>query len=99
MQKHLIKTERPTQTKKIVFTLAKLLTEKGHSQRGFARMTGIRYSTINDICRNSVSTVQGDNLALIAQILECSPFDFMEYVEMTPEEIAAHPNNIKKKEK
>ena len=57
-------------------------------------MTGIRFATINDMCRNLMNYIQMDNVCLIAQELRCQPWDFIKYVPMTPEEIAEREEKL-----
>lgn len=76
------------QTKKLVVDLKGYLDKIGMSQRKLSEKTGIRFATINDICRGLVSYIHQDNIALICQVLDCSPWDFIRLEDMTPEEIA-----------
>jgi putative transcriptional regulator len=83
------KMPKPVQKYKLEFTLADLLKERGISQRHLSKITGIRFATINEMCRNLMNYIQIDNVSLIAQTLECEPWDFIKYVPMTNEEIEA----------
>ena len=51
--------------------LRKLLAEKRMTQSELAALTGIRPSTICDICNNTCSFLKIDNIDKICAVLEC----------------------------
>jgi len=50
-------------------TLEQILTSKNISKRELSRLTGIRHSTINDLCNNKVKQIPLSNLASICEAL------------------------------
>lgn len=50
-------------------TLEQILVSKDISKRELSRVTGIRHSTINDLCNNKVKQIPLSNLAAICKAL------------------------------
>lgn len=84
---------RQTTEMMVNIKLLDLLKEKGFSQRGFARESGIRYATVNDMCTNDVNMLSMETLALICDLLECQPAEILEVIPKSE----AHIINRKKK--
>lgn len=62
--------------------LKELLEERGLKQKELAEMTGIRESTISDICRGSRTVMNFEHIAKIAEALEISDIrDLIELVQ------------------
>ncbi|MGN0604195.1 MAG: helix-turn-helix domain-containing protein [Oscillospiraceae bacterium] len=56
----------------VKINLRKLLSERHMTQAELAERTGIRPSTICDICNNTCSFLKIDNIDKICEALECS---------------------------
>ena len=56
----------------VKINLRKLLSERRMTQAELAERTGIRPSTICDICNNTCSFLKIDNIDKICEVLECS---------------------------
>lgn len=56
----------------VKINLRKLLSERHMTQAELAERTGIRPSTICDICNNTCSFLKIDNIDKICDVLECS---------------------------
>lgn len=56
----------------VKINLRKLLSERRMTQAELAERTGIRPSTICDICNNTCSFLKIDNIDKICEALECS---------------------------
>lgn len=56
----------------VKINLRKLLTDRCMTQSELADRTGIRPSTICDICNNTCSFLKIDNIDKICEALECS---------------------------
>ncbi|MCZ0828887.1 helix-turn-helix transcriptional regulator [Brevibacillus laterosporus] len=63
---------------KIYIKLADLLKERGISQRELSRLTGIRVSSINEMCNNETVRMPLDNLAKICEVLGVGIADVLE---------------------
>jgi putative transcriptional regulator len=87
------------QTMKIVVDLKSYLDKIGMSQRKLADITGVRYATINDICRGLVEYIHLDNLAIICETLGINPCDIIRYEKMTEEELEAKRKEYEEKYK
>lgn len=62
--------------------LKELLEERGLKQKELAEMTGIRESTISDICRGSRTVMNFEHIAKIAEVLGISDIrDLIELVQ------------------
>ncbi|OAJ75152.1 XRE family transcriptional regulator [Brevibacillus sp. SKDU10] len=66
---------------KIHIKLADLLKERGISQRELSRLTGIRVSSINEMCNNETVRLPLDNLAKICEVLGVEITDVLELVD------------------
>lgn len=62
-------------------TLAKILEDRGISQREFSRMTEIRFASINEMCKNETSRLPLDNLAKICEVLNVNISDVLELID------------------
>ncbi len=65
---------------KIRVRLKEVLKEQGMSQKELAKKTGLRESTISDICRNSRTVINFEHLARIAEVLKI--VDIAELIEI-----------------
>ncbi len=65
----------------VKINLRKLLVEKHMTQSELATLTGIRPSTICDICNNNCSFLKIDNIEKICTVLEC---DIQEFISFYP---------------
>ncbi|AYK07560.1 helix-turn-helix transcriptional regulator [Brevibacillus sp. 7WMA2] len=63
---------------KIHIKLADLLKERGISQRELSRLTGIRVSSINEMCNNETVRLPLNNLAKICEVLSIGITDVLE---------------------
>lgn len=59
--------------------LRSLLERKDMTQSKLARRTGIRPSTISDICNNNADFIKIDFLNRILNVLKCGVNDVLEY--------------------
>ncbi|ATO51018.1 helix-turn-helix transcriptional regulator [Brevibacillus laterosporus] len=66
---------------KVHIKLGALLKERGISQRELARLTGIRVSSINEMCNNETLRLPLDNLAKICEVLGVEITDILELVD------------------
>lgn len=64
----------------IKIELLKKLKESGLTQLELANKTGIRPSTICDLCNNNSAFIKLENIDKICRALECEPWDFVVYV-------------------
>ena len=60
--------------------LKELLDERGIKQKDLAEKTGIRESTISDICRGSRTVMNFEHIAKIAKVLKIS--DIQDLIEL-----------------
>ncbi|MBG9774235.1 helix-turn-helix domain-containing protein [Brevibacillus laterosporus] len=63
---------------KVHIKLGVLLKERGISQRELSRLTGIRVSSINEMCKNETLRLPLDNLAKICEVLGVGITDILE---------------------
>lgn len=68
----------------IKIELLKLLKEAGITQSELANSTGIRPSTICDMCNNNCAFLKLENIDKICGVLGCEPWDFV--VHTLPQE-------------
>ncbi|MCR8938779.1 helix-turn-helix transcriptional regulator [Brevibacillus laterosporus] len=66
---------------KVHIKLGVLLKERGISQRELSRLTGIRVSSINEMCNNETVRLPLDNLAKICEVLGVEITDILELVD------------------
>lgn len=66
---------------KVIIKLDEQLKKRGISQREFARRTGIRHVSINEMCRNTTERLPLRNLAKICEELQCDIPDILELVD------------------
>ena len=59
--------------------LRPLLERRGITQSELAKLTGIRPSTISDICNNNADFIKIDFLNRILNVLKCGLNDILEY--------------------
>ena len=59
--------------------LRSLLERRGMTQSELAKLTGIRPSTISDICNNNADFIKIDFLNRILNVLKCGLNDVLEY--------------------
>ena len=64
----------------IKINLLKLLKERGMTQSELSEITGIRPSTICDICNNNCVFLKLENIAKICSKLDCKLENFIEIV-------------------
>jgi putative transcriptional regulator len=70
------------QTKVINIKLQSILDARGMSQRELGRLTGIRYTTIQEMCKNQSKHIPLNNLAKICEALNVDIPDILELVEI-----------------
>lgn len=63
----------------VKINLRKLLAEKHMTQSELAVLTGIRPSTICDICNNNCSFLKIGNIEKICTVLECDIQEFISF--------------------
>lgn len=56
---------------KVKIVLDSILDQRKMSQHEFARLTGIRQPSINEMCRNQTKRMPLDNLAKMCEVLKC----------------------------
>lgn len=61
----------------VKITLDELLKDKNIPQRELARMTGIRHTSINEMCLNKTERLPLKNLAKICDVLDCDITDIL----------------------
>lgn len=66
----------------VKINLRRLLAEKSMTQSELAALTGIRPSTICDICNNNCSFLKIDNIDKICGVLGC---DIQELISVFPQ--------------
>lgn len=66
----------------VKINLRRLLAEKSMTQSELAALTGIRPSTICDICNNTCSFLKIDNIDKICGVLGC---DIQELISVFPQ--------------
>ena len=59
--------------------LRSLLERRGMTQSELSKLTGIRPSTISDICNNNADFIKIDFLNRILNVLKCGLNDILEY--------------------
>lgn len=64
----------------IKLNLHRILQERGISQAELSRMTGIRPSTICDLCNNNADFLKVENLDKICSVLKCDVSDIVKFV-------------------
>ena len=64
----------------ILFQLSKVLQDFHMTQRQLSTKTGIRPSTVNDICRGKIKRLNIDSLDKICRALDCTTEDILEYI-------------------
>jgi putative transcriptional regulator len=62
------------------FCLREFLDAKKLSQSDAQRLTGLAYSTINEMCNNRTRRVDFDTIDVLCSALGCSVADVIEYV-------------------
>jgi putative transcriptional regulator len=65
---------------KVKLRLKELLDERGIKQKDLAELTGIRESTISDICRGSRTVMNFEHISKIAEALKIK--DIRELIEL-----------------
>lgn len=64
----------------IKLNLHRILQERGISQAELSRMTGIRPSTVCDLCNNNADFIKVENLDKICSVLKCDVSDVVKFV-------------------
>lgn len=67
--------------------LLKKLKETGMTQSELAERTGIRPSTICDMCNNNCNFLKLENIDKICGVLGCSPWNFVIYTPPERKEV------------
>ena len=65
----------------IKFTVKVMLAKREMTQKELAERTGIRPPTISAICTSTVKHLPIEALDKICEVLDCQPYDLMEYVK------------------
>lgn len=67
---------------KLHIRLKEILDERGITQKEFATLTGIRPATISEICNNQRSTINRDQITIIAEKLGITDIsELMRFIE------------------
>ena len=64
----------------IKLSLHRILQERGISQAELSRMTGIRPSTVCDLCNNNADFLKVENLDKICSVLKCDVSDIVKFI-------------------
>lgn len=64
----------------IKLSLHRILQDRGISQAELSRMTGIRPSTVCDLCNNNADFLKVENLDKICSVLKCGISDIISFV-------------------
>ena len=64
----------------IKLNLHRILQERGISQAELSRMTGIRPSTVCDLCNNNADFLKVENLDKICSVLKCDVSDIVKFI-------------------
>lgn len=64
----------------IKLNLHRILQDRGISQAELSRMTGIRPSTVCDLCNNNADFIKVENLDKICSVLKCDVSDVVKFV-------------------
>ena len=64
---------------KIVFKLQDVLDKKGTTKYALSRKTNIRYDTICNYCKGSVTLINVEYLKIFCNVLKCTIDDIIEY--------------------
>ena len=64
----------------IKLNLHRILQDRGISQAELSRMTGIRPSTVCDLCNNNADFLKVENLDKICSVLKCDVSDIVKFV-------------------
>ena len=64
----------------IKVNLHRMLQDRGISQAELSRMTGIRPSTVCDLCNNNADFLKVENLDKICSVLKCDVSDIVKFV-------------------
>lgn len=64
----------------IKFRVKVMLAEREITQKALAEMTGIRPSTVSDICNGTIKHLPISALNKICQVLNCQPADLMVFL-------------------
>ena len=64
----------------IKLNLHRILQERGISQAELSRMTGIRPSTVCDLCNNNADFLKVENLDKICSVLKCDVSDIVSFI-------------------
>ena len=62
------------------FRLREFLDGAGMTQTDAQRLTGLAYSTINEMCNNRTRRIDFDTIDVLCSALRCSVADIIEYV-------------------
>ena len=65
----------------VKLNLHRILQERGISQAELSRMTGIRPSTVCDLCNNNADFIKVENLDKICSVLKCDVSDIQKIFE------------------
>lgn len=64
----------------IKLNLHRILQDRGISQAELSRMTGIRPSTVCDLCNNNADFIKVENLDKICSVLKCDVSDVVKLI-------------------
>ncbi len=64
----------------IKLNLHRILLDRGISQAELSRMTGIRPSTVCDLCNNNADFLKVENLDKICSVLKCDVSDIVKFI-------------------
>lgn len=64
----------------IKLNLHRILQVRGISQAELSRMTGIRPSTVCDLCNNNADFLKVENIDKICSVLKCDVSDIVKFI-------------------
>lgn len=67
---------------KVIIKLEEVINNtEGMNKYRLSKMTGIRYDTICNYCKNTVTLINKEYLKIFCSVLDCKIEDIIEYIE------------------
>lgn len=66
---------------KVKIMLGQLLSDRDMSHRELARLSGVRHTSVSEMCNNQTKRMPLDNLAKICEVLDCEITDILKLVK------------------
>lgn len=67
---------------KVIIKLEEVINNtEGMNKYRLSKMTGIRYDTICNYCKNTVTLINKEYLKIFCNVLDCKIEDIIEYIE------------------